>query len=159
MRRGGAGRLTGLELQSQTVGEGVALRLLHLDQNILQGIGALRILHRGIHLAEDAQIVEPGLGVEQALLADGVSRVHLQFALHHVVARMLGSGNHDPVDREALAFLDVVSYVFAVRLASRGLGRDIEGGVGESMVEVIVEDPLPIARQILLGVGLAGLGH
>ena len=92
--RGRARRLACLELQSNSVSKRIALGLLHLHQNILLRIGSLRILHGRIHLAEDPQIVEPGLRVEQILLAQRFALVHLQFALYDVVARMFGSGHH-----------------------------------------------------------------
>ncbi len=157
LRCGGAGRLASLKFQSQPVSEGVALGLLHLHQNIFLRIGSLRILHRRIHLAEDAEIVEPGLGVEQILLAERVSVMHLQFALHDVVAGVFGSRHHHAIHREAFPFLNRVGYVFTIGLVGRRLGRDFQRGVGKSVIEVITEDSFPIVRQILLGVRLAGL--
>src|SRR5579863_403001 len=65
-----------LEFQSDSVSEGVALRLLHLNQDIFLRVGAVGILHRGIHLAENAQIVEPGLSVEHPLLAEWLPFMH-----------------------------------------------------------------------------------
>jgi len=61
--------LAGLKFKPHSISKGITLGFLHLDQNILLRIGPFRILHRRIHLAEDAQIVEFGLRVQKILLA------------------------------------------------------------------------------------------
>ena len=151
------GRLSGLELQSKPVGEGIAFRLLNLHQDILLWIGSFGVLHRGIDLAEDAEIVEPGLCTQEILLAEGFSFMNLQFPLQHIVARMFGPGHHDPVHGEALSFLKRVSDVFTIRPAGRRLGRNLQHGIGKSVIEVIAEDSFPVVCQILLGIRLARL--
>src|SRR5579863_4372457 len=118
-----------LKFQSNPVGEGIAFRLFHLYQDIFLWIGAVRVLHGCIHLAEDAQIVEPGLGVQHALLAEWIARLYLQFALHHIVAGMLRPGYHHAVHCEAVPFHNGVTYVFAIGLAGQ-LGGDVKRGVG-----------------------------
>ena len=68
---------------------------------------------------------------------------------------MLEAGNHDLVDKELLTLLNVVSHVFAVRLAGNRLDPDIEGGVGKPVIEIVIQDVFPVGRQILLRIGLA----
>ena len=119
LRSSRPGRLPSLEFQSSAVGEGVALGLLHLHQNIFQRIGSLRILHRRVDLAEDAEIVEPSLSAEKILLAERVSLMHLQFPLQDVVASVFGARHHHAIHREALAFLDRESDVFAIGLVGK----------------------------------------
>src|SRR2546430_14987816 len=80
------GWLTGLELEPQAVGERVAVGFPHVDQNIFLGIRALRVLHGGIHLTEDSQVIEPGLRNQHILLAERLVRVQSNFALHYVTA-------------------------------------------------------------------------
>ncbi len=73
--------LTSLEFKSDSVSERVALRLFHLHQDILLRIRSLRILHRRVDLAENSQIVEPRLRIQQSLLAQRLSLMNLQLAL------------------------------------------------------------------------------
>ena len=113
----GAGGQAGFEFQAEAVGEGVALGFLHLDENIFLRIGALGILDGGIDLAEDAEIVELALRVEEVLLAERLAGNFLNFALHDVVAGVIESGDHHLVDEELFAFLDGVVNVFAIGLA------------------------------------------
>src|SRR5208283_5538757 len=108
-----------------------------------------------VDLAENSQIVEAGLGVQQRLLVEWLSCVHLHFALHHVFAGMFGSRQHDLVDREAFAFLNGIGDVFEIGGLGGGFGNNFKRCVGKSVIEVIVQNALPIIRQILFGVGLA----
>ena len=84
--------LSRLEFQSHAVIEGVALGLLHVHQHILFPLRAVRILHRRIHLAEDAQIIEALLGVQHVDLTQRIARLDLDFTLHDKGAGVNQSG-------------------------------------------------------------------
>ena len=80
-----------------------------------------------------------------------------QFSLHNVIACVFGSRHHHVIQCEAFALPDCVGYVFVIRLRVGGLCGDFERGVGESVIEVIAENPLAIVGQFLFGVGLSRL--
>ena len=61
--------LTGLEFQTQTVVEGIALGLLNVDQNIFIRLVAIGVLHSRVHLVEESQVIEVALRVQHVLLA------------------------------------------------------------------------------------------
>ena len=92
----GAGRQAGFEFQAESVGEGVTLGFLHLNQNIFLRIGAFGILHGGVDLAENAEVIQLALGIEQVLLAERLAGNYLNFALHHEVAGVVEPGDHAP---------------------------------------------------------------
>ena len=111
-----------------------------------------------IDLTEDAKVVELALGVEEILLAERLSGSDLDFALDDVFAGVVEARDHHMVDEEPFAFVDVKGYVFTAGLGGRGIGEDIESGVGKSKVEITVKNFLAIIGQFLIGVGLAGFG-
>jgi hypothetical protein len=112
-----SGGQTGFEFQADAVGEGVTLGFLHLNENIFLGVGALGILDGSVDLAEDAEVIELALGIEEVALAERLSGSHLNFALHNVVASVIEPGHHYLIDEELFALLDGVSDVFVVGLA------------------------------------------
>src|SRR4029077_15411365 len=59
------------------------------------------------------------------------------------------------VDEELIPLLDGVGDVFAVGLGWGGFGGDFQSGMGEPVIEVVVEDVLAVIGQVLFGVGLA----
>src|SRR5579864_1388973 len=77
-------RLAGLEFESATIIKGVALGFAQLHKNVLTGLNAIGILHRRIHLAENAEVIQFLLGVQEAALAQRVSRLDLQLTVHDV---------------------------------------------------------------------------
>ena len=84
-----SGGLAGLEFKSNTVSKGVTVGLPDLHQNMLLRVGSLRVLYRSIDLAEDTQVVQLGLGIQQAFLAQWVAAFDLQFPVDHVVASVV----------------------------------------------------------------------
>ena len=56
--------LPGLELETDAVIEGVAIRFARRDQNILARLGAIGVLDGGVDLLEKAEVVEAALALE-----------------------------------------------------------------------------------------------
>ena len=144
-----------MEFQADAVGEGVALGLLHLHQNVFLRVGALGILHGSVDLAEDAEVIELALRIEEILLAERLAGSYLNLALHDVVASMVEPGDQYLVDEELIAFLDGVGNVFAPGCGRGRFRGDVECGVGKAVVEVVAEDGFAVTGEILLRVGLA----
>ena len=59
---------TGLGLESESIGEGVAPRFLQIDDHVLVRRIAARILHRFIYFIEQAQVIKTTLRVQQRCL-------------------------------------------------------------------------------------------
>ena len=119
LRGAGSGRLAGLKLQSESVGKGIALGLADLYQYVLLGILPLWILHAGIDLAEDAQVIQPRLRVQQVPLAERIPGMHLQFSLHYEIVRMVQSSDHDLIDIEAFSLMNCEGHILTIRFACR----------------------------------------
>src|ERR1700736_2104099 len=79
LRRARPRWLAGLKFEPKAVGKGIAVGLPHLDENIFLRIGPFGILHRRIHLAENAEVVEFGLRIQKILLAQRIAFVNLDF--------------------------------------------------------------------------------
>lgn len=154
--RAGTGRQARCEFQADAVGEGVAFSLLYLDENILLRVGAAGILNGRVDLAEDTKIIELALCSQKILLAEGLSRNHLNFALHHVVAGVVEPSDQHSIDEELFALLDGVSNVLAIRRTWGRVRGDIQDSVGKTVIEVVVEDGPAVGREILFGIRLTG---
>jgi len=114
----GAGGQTSFKFQAGIVGKGVALGFLDLNHNILLRVRTLRILHRGIDLAEDAKVVKFALSIEQILLAEGLAGRNLNLALHYVWAGVIEAADHHLADKKLFALLNDVGDILAAGLGA-----------------------------------------
>src|ERR1700722_3300879 len=151
-----SGWKAGGEFQACTVSEGIAFSLLYLNQDILFGIGTGGVLNRTVDLAEDSEIVEFGLRIQNVLLAQRTAGYYLNFTLHNVIASVLQSRHEQVVHEKLFPFLNGVDDVLSVGVAGGWVRGDFKNGIGETVIKVIVEDGLAIVGKILVGVRLAG---
>ena len=145
-----------MKFETYSIVEGVTFGFLHFNQNILARLGSFRVLHRGIHLAEDAEIVKFLLALEHIALTHGIARGDLKFVLHDVWSGKFSSRNQNPIHKNAGAFVDGKGHIHFV--ISRGLRRCIESGVGKTVVKVIVQDDVAIVGYSRIGVRLTWAG-
>src|SRR5215470_12784309 len=137
------GWLSGLKLQADPVIEGVSLRFLHIDQDVLLPLVTFGILDGRVHLAEDAQIVKMLLRVQHIDLAQRVTRLHRHLTLDYIWSGVIQPRYKDLIHENLYAFMNPESHVHVIGVAGR-LGAGLEGSVGETMIEVIIQNDFTI---------------
>src|SRR5256885_6286175 len=150
------GGLTRLEFKARSIIKRIALRLLDADQHVLSRLNALRILHRGIDLTENAQIVKFLLSAQKIALTQRIGRLYLQFVVDDVRPRIFPSGDQDAIHVKALAFVDFEHYIHVI--SERGRGFSLKGRAWEAVVKVIIQNNVAIVGDPGIRERLSGTG-
>ena len=100
-----------MHFKSNSVVEGVAPGLLDLIEQVLAAYFAVLILHRHIHLVENAQVVEALLRLHHRALAERISVANLEFAIHDKRLRPLQAGDQHTIDEHLVPFVNLEDHI------------------------------------------------
>ena len=162
---GGVGQAGGAAAEAGEIGAAAhtqcpAPRLFHLEDHVLVWLAAVRVLHRHVHLLENAQLVQPLLGLQHIDLAERFPRLHLDLLFDDVAARVVQPADQHLVHVPPRAFDNRVDQIDPVGLTFRGLHGGGQVGLGKAAVHVISEDRLPVLGHLEGTVRLAvAAGH
>ena len=105
--------LSGLELETDSVIEGVTIGLARGDQHVLARFGTLRILNGSVHLFEEADVVEAALALQHVLLAQGRAGLHPHFPAGNTGAGVVQAIEKNAIHKKLLAFMNRKSHTNA----------------------------------------------
>ena len=146
---GSEGGLSGLELETAAVIEGVAIGLARRDQHVLPRLGAVRVLDGRVHLLEQAEVVEAALALQHLLLAQRRARLHPHFPAGDSGAGVAQPVEKNSIDKKLLAFMNGEGHANArqvVRRRNRNIGN-VDRGIGKTIVEILSQNRVAVIGQ------------